>query len=175
MKQKQKIELIIGTILVFLSMIILFFPVYHFSNVKFIFSGVLIVYAICNFVKYLLIKKDKDIESLLTTIGVVGFTAAILIFDLTTKPIRLAFTLFAFVILMSIIKLNKADYYHDRRNKMWLLEIITLVLFVISGFLASINLYYSSDVQVIVLGFFFLIYGILEIFDPIIIGYIRRK
>lgn len=175
MKQKQKIDLIIGIILILLSIIVLLLPIWRFTNVKFIFSGILIIYAIANFIKYFLTKKTKDIEGLLTTIVSILITVCLLTFDLTSKPLRLAFTLFAFVVLMSLIKINKADYYHDRRNKMWLLKIVNLVLFIISGFLASISLYYSSSVQVIVIGFFFLIHGALEVFDPIVIGYIRKK
>ena len=69
---------------------------------------------------------------------------------------------------MSLIKLKKADYYHDRRDRMWKLNILMLGIFILCGLLTSINLYYEADVQVIVIGFFFMINGILEMFDPIV-------
>ena len=68
---------------------------------------------------------------------------------------------------MSLIKLKKADYYNDRKNKAWILEIITLILFILSGLLTTINLYYENDIQILVLGYFYLIHGILELVDPI--------
>ena len=70
---------------------------------------------------------------------------------------------------MSLIKLKKADYYNDRRNKTWILEVVTLILFILSGLLTTINLYYENDIQVLVLGYFYLIHGILELVDPLTI------
>ena len=71
------------------------------------------------------------------------------------------------IILMSLIKLKKCDFYHDQNRKIYLLKIITLVLFVLSGLLSVINLYYDAQIQVLVLGFFYFIHGILELVDPI--------
>ena len=75
---------------------------------------------------------------------------------------------------MSLIKLKESDYYHDRKNKIWLLNIVNLVIFIISGIIASLNLYYTQDIQILVLGFFFLINGILELMDPLA-GYIMEN
>ena len=36
------------------------------------------------------------------------------------------------------------------------------------GLLTSINLYYETSVQVVVLGFFFYTHGILELIDPLV-------
>jgi uncharacterized membrane protein HdeD (DUF308 family) len=69
---------------------------------------------------------------------------------------------------MSLTKLKKADYYHDRRDRMWKYSATNLGLFLLTGLLASINLAYGLETQIIVLGFFILINGILELFEPII-------
>ena len=53
---------------------------------------------------------------------------------------------------------------------MWIIEVISLVLFILAGLLTTMNLYYENDIQVLVLGYFFLIHGILELFDPLIIS-----
>ena len=90
------------------------------------------------------------------------------IIDVNSKPFKLAFVLLIWIVLMSLIKLKKSDYYHDRKNKEWIIKVISLVLFIIAGLLASINLY-NVDFQVLVLGFFFLIHGILELFEPLTI------
>ena len=42
-----------------------------------------------------------------------------------------------------------------------------LVLFILIGLLCTINLYFEQSVQVLVLGFFYFIHGILELIDPI--------
>ena len=68
---------------------------------------------------------------------------------------------------MALIKLKKADYYNDRKEKIWILEIVTLIIFILSGLLTTINLYYENDIQILVLGYFYLIHGILELVDPL--------
>ena len=92
-----------------------------------------------------------------------------LFLDISKVPWYLALTLFIWISLMSIIKLKKADYYNDRKNGIWILEIVCLILFILSGLLSTINLYYENDIQVLVLGYFYLIHGILEIIDPLVI------
>ena len=75
---------------------------------------------------------------------------------------------------MSLIKLKKADYYNDRKNKFWILEIVTLILFILTGLLTTINLYYENSIQILVLGYFYLIHGILELVDPLTM-YLNEK
>ena len=76
---------------------------------------------------------------------------------------------------MSLIKLKEADYYHDRKNKLWLSNIISLVLFIISGILTTLNLYCTNDVQILILGFFFMINGILELMIPLTNHLLEKK
>ena len=102
--------------------------------------------------------------------------ASIIVFIVALKlnisevPWYLALCLLIWIILLSLIKLKKGDYYNDRKNKMWIIEVISLVLFILAGLLTTMNLYYENDIQVLVLGYFFLIHGILELFDPLIIS-----
>ena len=95
--------------------------------------------------------------------------------DVNDVPWYLAFALFIWIILMSLIKLKKADYCNDRKNSVWILKIVTLILFSLSGLLTTINLYYTSEVQILVLGFFYLIHGILELLDPLTIYLVEKK
>ena len=69
---------------------------------------------------------------------------------------------------MSLIKFKKVDYYHDRRDRMWKLRIFTLFLFIIAGIATSVNLAHTSSVQTIIIGFFMIIHGMLELFDPVV-------
>ena len=60
------------------------------------------------------------------------------------------------------------DYYHDKKDRMWKIRLLNLGLFIITGILTCINLAHISTVQVLVIGFFMLIHGILELLDPIV-------
>ena len=70
-------------------------------------------------------------------------------------------TLASWVAVMSIIKLIKLDYYHDRENGMLYVNLITFSLFILLGLLTSINLYFNETVQYIMLAFFFVVNGLL--------------
>lgn len=160
-------DLIIAIFLILTGCSLLVFPLVNFLNVKNIFLGVLIIYAILNFIKFLLTFKSKDYEGLLTFLASVVTMIVALNVDISLKPWNLAITLFVWIIMMSLIKLKKSDYYNDRNSKMWIIKIANLILFIVAGILATINLYYTVDIQILVLGFFFFINGILELVDPL--------
>lgn len=167
MKRKQLVDLIIAIFLILTGCSLLVFPLVNFLNVKNIFLGVLIIYAILNFIKFLLTFKSKDYEGLLTFLASVVTMIVALKVDISLKPWNLAITLFVWIVMMSLIKLKKSDYYNDQNSKMWIIKIANLILFIVAGILATINLYYTVDIQILVLGFFFFINGILELVDPL--------
>lgn len=174
MNKKQTVDLIIAIFLILCGSILLIFPIIRFLDIKVIFMGVLAFYGILNLIQFLLTKKSKDYEGLLTTIVSIVVLIVVSQIDVAKVPWYLAVTLFMWIIAMSLIKLKKADYYNDRQNPIWILKIITLTLFILSGLLATINLYYEADVQILVLGFFYLIHGMLELLDPLTI-YLMEK
>ena len=122
---------------------------------------------VLNLVQFILIRKSKDYEGVHTAFASLVVLILSIILKIGEAKVDLALCLMCWVILMSLTKLKKTDYYDDRHDKMWKLRILTLVLFILTGFLTAINLYYDKEVQLLVLGYFFLIHGILEIVDPI--------
>lgn len=175
MKKKQIVDLITAVILILVGSALLIFPILNIINVKIIFMAVLIFYGIMNLIQFLLTYKSKDYEGLFTTLTSIVVLVVVLNLDVGKAPWYLAIALFTWVILMSLIKLKKADYYNDRKNPVWILKIVTLILFILTGLLATINLYYPNDVQILVLGFFYLIHGMLELFDPLIVYLLDNK
>ena len=174
MNKKQIVDLVIAVFLILGGVILLIFPLANFINVKYAFMGILGFYGILNLIQFLMTRKSKDYEGLFTTIA--SIIVLIISYNLQLNKVKwnLAFVLFIWVILMSFIKLKKADYYNDRKNKIWILKIVTLIIFILTGLLTTVNLYYSTDVQILVLGFFFLIHGILELVDPLVV-YLMEK
>lgn len=170
MKKKQMVDLITSVFLIICGSVLLTFPLFHFVKVKSIFIGVLIVYAILNMIKFILTFKSHDYEGLFTSLASIIVLIVSIYLDINKVPWYLALCLLIWIILLSLIKLKKSDYYNDRKNKMWIIEIICLALFILAGLLTTMNLYYENDIQVLVLGYFFLIHGILELFDPLIIS-----
>ena len=170
-KQKYMIEIIIAIFMIISGAITLILPMVGISNVKevvcFVFGFIALIY----FGGFIKCFKDKDMESIATFL--ISLIACILYLALENKPINLALILLLFVGVVSLIRLKKADFYNDRRNKVWKVQIITLGLFILTGILTAVNLFYQSEVQLLMFGYFFLINGILELIDPLIL-YLKR-
>ena len=147
MEKKQKVDLSIAILLILIGIILTILPKFNLTNINIILFIIMMFYATLNMVQYIL----------------------------TNNLLQMVLLLLAWIILMSLIKLKKCDYYNDRHNKMWILKITTLGLFILTGIITCINLYYSNDIQLIILGFFFYIHGILEMIDPITIYLMENK
>ena len=175
MEKKQKVDLSIAILLILIGIVLTILPKFNLTNINIILFIVMMIYATLNMVQYVLTKKSNDMEGLFTsllsyTVGILGLT-----FNLFNNLLQMVLLLLAWIILMSLIKLKKCDYYNDCHNKMWILKITTLSLFILTGIITCINLYYSNDIQLIILGFFFYIHGILEMIDPITIYLMENK
>lgn len=170
-KQKYMIEIIIALFMIVSGAITLLLPLLGVQNIKMVICFVFGFIALILFSSFIKSPKDKDKESITTFFACLIAIILLLIFK--NKPVNLALLLLIFVGVVSIIRLKKADFYHDCGNKIWKVQIITLGLFILTGLLTAINLYYQSEVQILMFGYFFLINGILELIDPLIL-YLKR-
>jgi len=175
MKKKQKVDLIVAILLIITVIIFTILSNFKVLSLDKILIAFMFIYAAINFVQFVLTKESKDYEGLYESIlsVIVGILA--LVFNLFTNTLELAVTLFAWITLMSLIKFKKCDYYHDRNNKMWIIKIVTLLLFIVTGIITCINLYYSKSIQILVIGLFFYVHGILEIIDPLTVYLMENK
>lgn len=174
MKKKQIVDFSIAICLIIAGSLLLTFPILKIANVKYVFMGVLTFYGVTNLFQFILTNKEKDYEGLLTMIASIITLILLGYLNVEDFPFNLALTLFVWILLMSLIKLKKCDYYHDRKKNIWVLKIITLLLFILVGLLSVINLYFESSVQIIILGFFYYTHGVLELVDPITIYLIEN-
>lgn len=175
MKPKQKVDIASSIIFILMGSFLLLCPLIQFTNLNVLFIIAMSCYAITSFGKFLLTKEYRDYEGLLSALSSLLIGSTALFYHINDNPANLALLLFGWIILESFIKLKKADYYHDRKSNLWILEISFLVLFILMGILTSINLDYENDTKVLLLGYFFFTHGILEFIDPIIIYLTKEK
>ena len=173
MKKKEIIDFIISIALLILASVILLMPTFKVDNLKTILIIIFSFYTVLKLTQFLLIFKEKDLESLFTSIVSGGCLVSSFLIELSAK--NLALILLIWIGLMSLIKLKKADFYHDRENKIWILRLFMLFFFLTSGLLTGMNLFYESSVQIIVLGYFFFINSLLDSIDPIVLYIGARK
>ena len=112
MKKKQIVDLITSIVLIVVGSILLIFPLMKVLNVKYVFMAVLTIYGIMNLIQFVLTSKEKDYEGLFTMIVSIITLIILGFIDTNSNPINLALVLFIWIMLMSFVKLKKADYYH---------------------------------------------------------------
>ena len=174
MKTKQFVDIFIESILLVLGLLIIILGIFGYSNIKVMFVSALFIYAIFNLLQFILTRKSKDMEGLYTFLASILVAVADIYFPFNNNII-LGASIMIWALFMSIIKLIKADYYNDRRDRMWKFKLVTLGLYMVISILTSIALNYSNNVQVLVIGYYFLINGILELSEPITKYLIRKQ
>lgn len=167
MKKKQKVDLYVALALMLYAILVLLFPIFNITSIKLIVILTFSYYAVINFARFLFLIKTKDFEGLHYAITSIAMLIVFLIVK-SPSPRNLALILFGWIALNSLAKLKKADYYNDRRDRMYKFGLLDLCIFLITGIITCINLAYPAEVQVLMIGFFLLVNGILEVFDPIV-------
>ena len=175
MNKKQKVDTVIALISILIGVIVLLMPLFGMTNIKILSIGIFSSYAILSIIQFILTRSSKDYEGIHSALASIVILLAHIFWDPSSSPKVLAMFIMAWVILMAITKLKKADYYHDRKDRMWKYSAFNLGLFILTGIIASINLGYNVETQILVLGFFILINGILELFEPVTKTLIAHK
>ena len=173
MKKKELVDLLTGISLMLLALVILLLPTFKVNDLSFILKTIFGFYALIKLTQFLLIIKEKDLESLFTCLISLGALISLFLIEFTTK--NMVLVLLIWMGIMCLIKLKKADFYHDKKNKMWILRLFMLFAFLTDGLLTGINLYYEASVQTIIVGFFFFLNGVLDTIDPISLYLMESK
>lgn len=175
MKSKQKVDIASAILILLLGSFLLLCPLIGLKNINTLFIPTMVYLTIINLGKFLMTREYHDYEGILTAISSLLIGSLAFFIKVNERPIHLALLLFGWVILESFVKLKKADYYNDRKSKFWILEICFLIIFIVMGILTSINLFYTEETQILLMGYFFFTNGILEFIDPIIIYLTKER
>lgn len=163
-RKKNIINLVASSTLLLFGILLLIFPWFGVNNPVFVLYIAFAVNSLVKLIEYFLTKNGSDYENLYSAIAcAVAALSGFRFASYENTPLVLSLTLVSWVFIMSIIKLIKLDYYHDRENGMVYVNLVTFSLFILIGLLTSVNLYFSNTVQTLMLGFFFLINGILSL------------
>ncbi len=163
-KLRDRTNVVVSCVLLLLGILMLVVPFLEFMKPNMLLYIVFTIYALIKVVEVLIVKKfNGDYEDIYTAIACMLAAISGFKFVNYTDSMVMAITLASWVGIMSIIKLIKLDYYHDRKNGMFYVNLVTFSLFILLGILASVNLYFNETVQVLVLGFFFVVNGLLNL------------
>lgn len=175
MNKKQIVDIVMSVFLIICGSLLLIFPLFDFVNIKLIFICIFGCFALINLVKFFFVNKLKEYDSLLTSLASILVIIIACGLDIRNIPWHLAVAIFIWIICISLIKLKSINNISDKKNNIWIFKLVLLILFILSGLLTTINLYYTNDIQVLILGFFYLIVGILDLLDPLMMYLIKLK
>ena len=166
--KNKNIILIITSILTLLLGVSFFFErsISFIDGCK-IFYIVMLLYFGLEFTNYLLTRNQTGMNSLY--ISLTCFIASVSGLKYMDEPSNLVLTvtLIGWMVIMLIIKLIRIEDLRNKMNYSVFINIFSMSLFILLGFLTITNLYKEITNQVMVLGFFFTINGILNILEVI--------
>lgn len=168
MKKENKINIGISIIILLLGIIIQLLARIITLETNKILNIALGIYGLIKLIEYILTKPKKDYEIISTSIISFLISLSGIFLMNNNKPIILGITLAIWISLMSIIKLIKLDNLDDKKNKMFYINLYTFIIFILVGLSTCINLYFNQTVQYLILGYLFIIIGLLDLTEDII-------
>lgn len=174
MKFKQKVDFFCSISFLFIGMILLLLSLFNIKNIKLLNIITFSFISIVNLIRYILVRSSKDYEGLHIFIASLLSLVFTVILDVTNVK-QLYYVIMFWVGVTSMANLKKMDYYHDRKDNMWKIQTFIFGAFLLTGLLTCINLAHSSSVQIIILGYFYMICGILKIIDPLVNALTKNK
>ena len=133
-------------------------------NANNLFVSGLLMFACVNLVKYIVVGKNPTSERVYMTVASASSGALNIVLGgfFENQNMVLAISIMVFVLAITTVKLFTIDYYHDNKDAFFYIETMLLCLFLVVGVVISINLFNDSIIQTIMLGFLFIIIGILD-------------
>ncbi len=162
MKQKITTGKLFSFILVLIGISYLIYPWFGNERPINLFYFFLGIYSSLKFIEYLFQKEKSDKENLYATIASVLIPLLRLI-KLPKDGMLLPLSILTWVAFMSIVKLIKLDYLHDRGLPMFRFKLVGFIIFIVLGIITSYSLYFEPKVQIIIMGFFITILGVIDL------------
>ena len=150
-------------LLFLLSIFILCCPILRIKDFSFVYPLFFGVYALTELLLFALSYHRKEYSNFIS------------LMNLTESPRSIAISLLVFVLVNALAKLKRADYYHDRKSRLWSIEMTILVMFIITGVVTSLNFAWGVEAQILTLGFFALICSIFKVVELLVVYLTKGK
>lgn len=166
--KSKNIILIITSICTFLLGISFFFSKFiKFLDGCEIFYVAMLLYFGLEFTNYLLTRKITGMHSLYISLScMIASVSGLKYMDEPTNLV-LSITLICWMIIMVVIKLIRIEELRNQKNYSVFINLFSLSMFILLGFLVNTNLYLGISNECLMLGFFFTANGILNIIETL--------
>ena len=160
-KTKNYVNFICNALTFILGLLFFIMPTVSNMETNKIFFVVMLLYFGIKVSEYILTRRSHDNELIWTFIAcALGAASAIEYMELEPN-ILVSIALGVWILIMTIIKLIKITEHRENEDNLMYVNIITMSLFVMIGVLSVITIYRNILNPNLMMGFFFLINGIL--------------
>lgn len=163
-----------GVILLF-GCCFLLFPLFRITDITLVFRLFLAIFTIISLINFAAQYKNKEYSSFFVFLISIVLLIGSFLFPLTEQPKSLALSLLIWILFVSLAKIKRADFFHDRKSKIWCLEISLFFLFFLNGVCTCINFAFSEVTSVLSFGYFTFLYGVLEIQESLLLYFTKGK
>lgn len=164
----KNIVLVITSILTLLLGCSFFFDnIIVFLDGAELFYVAMFLYFGLEFTNYLLTRNITGMHSLYISLACIIASFSGLSYMKYSTNMVLTITLIGWLVIMLIIKLIRIEDLRNQNNYSVFINIFTMSLFILLGFLATTNLYREITNPCLMLGFFFTVNGILNLIETI--------
>ena len=142
----------------------LFFIIPYVSNMesnKILFIVMLIYFGI-KISEHILTRKSRESENIWVAIACFLSAASAIQYGELASNLLISISLSVWALILTIIKLIIINDYREQENNLMYVNIITMSLFILISLLSVITIYRESVNINMVLGFFFIVEGILH-------------
>ena len=173
--EKSFISFITSIGLIFYGAFLLCTSLFHLSDFRIYVTIFFGLYGVLHLMDYLFAENKKEYTPLLSGVLGILFGGVGIFYNYVEDPKNFAMAILLFALLLCFIKLKKADYFHDRKSKFWLIEVASLIFFLLLSILISMNLNFSENVLFLIFGFYSFFIGVFEFFETLFFQLTKGK
>ena len=167
-KKSKNIVIIVTSILTLLIGVSFFFNKYvRFFDGNEIFYVAMLLFFGLDFINYILTRKFTGVDYLYKSLASIIASVSGLLYIDEQASLVIGYTLVGWLIIMLVIKLIKIEELRDNLNPLVFVNIFTMSLFILLGFLVSTNIFLEISNIPLLLGFFFTINGIINMIENV--------
>ncbi len=163
----------LASLIILNGVFLLLCPILKITDFNVLLIGTFLLISGVYLVRFLINMKNNFYLMALNGLVSLGMIFALILTEASSNPKMLAICLMFWIMFMALIKLKNADIFHDKKNKLWLIDIIFMILFIIIGILTCINFLYSNETSILIFGYFIFIVGTFDLIT-IIINYLTK-
>ena len=175
--KKTLADLVVYFVMLIIGLITMLKPEIGFNKPNTYSAILFFIVAFFSFGGYFYMKESKkDYELLYLSLISMISAAYLFIFDYTTVSYILATGFLAFTLLTMVNRVFHIDLLRKENNSLWILRSISLILILFLSILTIQNFYREvSEVQVILVGYHFISFGLISFIEILLLNYIKPE